>query len=60
MYCFSEGPNKFAVPIARAEGIISGRVDVGSIRKHTNVIPISSKGRIQKRIKVVCGDKIPS
>jgi hypothetical protein len=60
MYCFAEGPNKFAIPIARTEGVVSGKVDIKTIRKHTNVIPISSKGKIQKRIKDVCGDKIPS
>lgn len=59
-YCFSEDPNKFAIPIARSEGSIKGKVDIATIKKHTGIIPISSKGRIQKRIKDVCGDKIPS
>ena len=59
-YCFSEGPNKFAIPIARSENSIKGKVDITTIKKHTGIIPISSKGRIQKRIKDVCGDKIPS
>ena len=60
-YCFESDSNKHVVPIAKSNGVLRGVIKSKKIAKRlTNVIPISSKGRIQKRIKDVCGDKIPS
>ena len=59
-YCFVSNSNKHVIPIAKSKHALKGIVNAKSFSRITNIIPISSKGRIQKRIKDVCGSKIPS